>query len=397
MKKFLAGLLVAAGLCAFGAEDGWEFSLDRRLDEEIAKSAEKNFEGSLPGREPLFYSASSKSAFIVFSKNLQARNFGFSLLGMAERAIEEMFGEVASFQNPIEVHFIGEKDAKFEGWFLETSRFGSDAVLSVKFSENLPVGEFFEKIAAIYLRAYAFKLGGAAAAKNPPFWLELALRSMIARQVADFAPIELARTLEKSKPDSVLDVLKYSRGGGGDVLKKEASAYFTLLAMRSACGGTPDAWFAMVKKFAAAPDAGEDMLKSCFGDNWRDRLFVAVYGEIYARLSGVKDCRASDADAAYLFTIMKVRKSAPAEIIAGSDIFERREELKNEISTRVAEIKLELPWSNPVYFNVFVSIGRMYDAALDGDREDFEKNLAEALFEFQKARRVSERLRGLLD
>ncbi|MBR4596790.1 MAG: hypothetical protein IKO42_00105, partial [Opitutales bacterium] len=277
MKKFSAAFLFALCACSFaGAQEG-EFSLEKRLDEEIEKSSAKNFEGNIPGGERLFYTPSSKSAFIAFSKNLQARNFCFALAGKAERAAEEMFGEVAAFQNPIEIHFLDEKEAKFEGHFLETSRFGSDVVLSVKYSKNLPLDEFYERLANIYLRAYSLKLGGSA---DFPYWIELAFRAMIARQAADFAPIELARILREKRPDTVEEVLKYSRDSGGDIEKMEASAYYAMLAMRSVCGGSSRAWFDALRHFLVSKNAGEDFLKARFGVNYGDKFLAAMYGEI---------------------------------------------------------------------------------------------------------------------
>ena len=89
MKKFSAAFLFALCACSFaGAQEG-EFSLEKRLDEEIEKSSAKNFEGNIPGGERLFYTPSSKSAFIAFSKNLQARNFCFALAGKAVQRGEQ--------------------------------------------------------------------------------------------------------------------------------------------------------------------------------------------------------------------------------------------------------------------------------------------------------------------
>ncbi|MBO7521171.1 MAG: hypothetical protein J6T16_02910, partial [Opitutales bacterium] len=282
MKKYFAVFAFAAFACAFAG--GEEFSLEKRLDEEIAKNAGKDFAEKLPEGERLFYSQSSKSAFIIFSKDLAARNFGFALAGKAELAAEEMFGEVAAFQNPIEIHFLDEGEAKFEGNFLETSPFGPDIVLSVKYSKNLPLDEFFERLSRIYLRAYSLKCGAGA---NPPYWIELALRAMIAKQIADFAPIELARVLKQNPPDKILDVLKYSRESAGNIEKMEASAYFSLLAMRSAFGGNSQAWFDTLRHFLTSGAVGEDFMRARFGEGCGDKLWVGVYGEFYARLSGV--------------------------------------------------------------------------------------------------------------
>lgn len=391
MKILLAAVLICASAFSFAKDGG--FSLEKRLDEEIAKSAAQNLDGKLPEKEKLFYAESSKSAFIVFSKNLEIRNFGFTLVGKAERAIEEMFGSVEKFKTPIEIHFLSESEADFEGDFLETSRFRFDIVLSVKCSKNLPLDKFYERIANIYLRSYAAELGGK---KSHPYWIELALRSMIARHIADFAPIELARHLKGAGADKITDVFNYSPKTGGDILKMEAASYFSLLALRSLCGGDSKSWFETLKHFALNGAPSGDYLASRFGANYNDKFLVALYGEIYARLSGVKDLNASDFDAPYFFTIQKMRMGEPVEIIAGEDIFERRDEIKREIAKRVAEIKVELPWTNPVYFNAMVAIGRMYDSALEGDRDSFKSNLLDAVSELRKAKGVSQRAAELL-
>lgn len=391
MKILLAAGLIFASALSFAR--GGEFSLEKRLDEEIAKSSAKNLDGKLPETDKLFYSESSKSAFIVFSKNLELRNFGFTLVGKAEQAVEEMFGSVEKFKTPIEIHFLSESEADFKGDFLETSRFRFDIVLSVKCSKNLPLGEFYARLANIYLRVYAAEFGGG---KSHPYWIELALRAMIARQIAEFAPIELARSLKSTGADKITDVFNYSPKSGGDILKMEASSYFSLLALRSLCGGNSKVWFEMLKYFTLSGAPSSDYLASRFGANYGDKFLTALYGEIYARLSGVKDLKASDSDASYFFTIQKMRKGEPAEIIAGEDIFARRDEIKREISKRIAEIKVELPWTNPIYFNAMVAMGRMYDSAFEGDEGAFKSNLLDAISELKKARSLSQRASELL-
>lgn len=391
MKILLAAGLIFASALSFAR--GGEFSLEKRLDEEIAKSSAKNLDGKLPETDKLFYSESSKSVFIVFSKNLELRNFGFTLVGKAEQAVEEMFGSVEKFKTPIEIHFLSESEADFKGDFLETSRFRFDIVLSVKCSKNLPLGEFYARLANIYLRVYAAEFGGG---KSHPYWIELALRAMIARQIAEFAPIELARSLKSTGADKITDVFNYSPKSGGDILKMEASSYFSLLALRSLCGGNSKVWFEMLKYFTLSGAPSSDYLASRFGANYGDKFLTALYGEIYARLSGVKDLKASDSDASYFFTIQKMRKGEPAEIIAGEDIFARRDEIKREISKRIAEIKVELPWTNPIYFNAMVAMGRMYDSAFEGDEGAFKSNLLDAISELKKARSLSQRASELL-
>ena len=91
-----------------------------------------------------------------------------------------------------------------------------------------------------------------------------------------------------------------------------------------------------------------------------------------------------------------MRKGEPVEIIAGDDIFARRDEIKREISKRITEIKVELPWTNPIYFNAMVSIGRMYDSALEDDENSFKSNMLDAISELKKARSLSQRASELL-
>lgn len=391
MRILLALFLIFAQLFAFAQDEG--FSLEKRLDEEIAKNAKQNFEGKIVEREKLFYSESSKSAFIVFAKNLESRNFGFVLVNKVEGAIEEMFGDVPEFKTPIEIHFLSEEDANFKGDFLETSRFTSDIVLSVKYSKNLPLDKFYERIANIYLRSYVKELGGS---KKPPYWLELALRAMIARQIAEFVPIELARIAKNVGVNKILDVFNYAPQSNADDLKMEASSYFALLGLRSLCGGNSKFWFDTLKYLLLNGTPSDEYLVSRFGKNYKDKFLVAPYGEVYARLSGVKDVATSDADVRYLFTIQKMRKGEPIEVIAGADIFVRKDEIQKEILKRITEIKVELPWANPLYYNVLVAIGRMYDFALEEDEENFNASLLDALSELEKARYLSQKVSDIL-
>lgn len=58
--------------------------------------------------------------------------------------------------------------------------------------------------------------------------------------------------------------------------------------------------------------------------------------------------------------------------VSDLDIFENREFILDELEARLMEIKVAMPKMNPLYYNSLVSLGRMYEAALDGDEDDFK-------------------------
>ena len=97
-----------------------------------------------------------------------------------------------------------------------------------------------------------------------------------------------------------------------------------------------------------------------------------------------------------LAILLRQRQGDSLEPVLGEKIFEIAKFSKAEIDSRLLEIKLALPWVNPVYYNSLVALGKMYQAAFDGDKEAFELNRADFLSEFKNAREISKRALELL-
>ena len=63
---------------------------------------------------------------------------------------------------------------------------------------------------------------------------------------------------------------------------------------------------------------------------------------------------------------------------------------------RLTEIKIALPRINPLYAEALVDLGRLYEAALDDDEDEFEAASDAFASNLEKADRLSKRARDML-
>ena len=82
--------------------------------------------------------------------------------------------------------------------------------------------------------------------------------------------------------------------------------------------------------------------------------------------------------------------------VSDLDIFENREFILDELEARLMEIKVAMPKMNPLYYNSLVSLGRMYEAALDGDEDDFKAAHSDFLAEYKNARDLSAAVKDMM-
>lgn len=368
------------------------------LLEDIEKAQKKrDWKPDLPEVHDFYQSVVPSGNIRVFSTNYDARNLGTRVSEYVDEVLTAIFGGEIRLTHPLEIHMLLDSEAKFEGNFLELVG-GVNNRLSVKANKDLNLEEFFRRTISLCLKSYAFAVGGEEAFKSVPYWLELAVGARAAQRISSGATFEMARYAAENPPESLGEVFAYkpAQGGGVDRLQ-ESSAYWNLLALgvayRNSLGG-------LISNILKNPGKRGEILESIKAKNggknfdlhWRCRLL----GEIYGRLGGVKGLKDSDDEILRLAILLRQRQGEALEPIFDEKIFEFAPFSKSEIESRLLEIKLALPWVNPVYYNSLVALGKMYQAALDGDREAFGANRADFLNEFKNAREISKRALELL-
>ncbi len=366
------------------------------LEEEIKKSEADLSLDTLPKAEQFYQAFSSNSAFAIFSKDYEARNLALALAENADKAFAQCFGPGTPFAKPVEIHMLPEGDAEFDGHFLENISRSGDTVISVKCTPALPLDEFCRLLNRAYLRTLALALGGEKAFFSVPKWMQDAFDVSAAAGLSRGVSFEMARRAAKLPPAPPEDVFSGRLPDGAN----EISAYWTMVAMRAACG-QPAKFESLMRRLLVC---GGDSAKAAetlraefpgardFGLYWR----TALCGEIFARLGGVKRPEDSDAEIRRLCVLAVPREGESPQPVFDAAIFENRDLLQKAIEARIMEIKLELPWTNPAYYNAMVSLGRMFEAAAEGDSGGFEKGRADFLSELRRARDISQRTEKIL-
>lgn len=368
------------------------------LLEDIENAQKKReWKPDLPEVHDFYQSVVPSGNIRVYSTNYDARNLGTRVSEYVDDVLTAIFGGGIRLAHPLEIHMLLEPEAKFDGNFLEVVG-GVNNRLSVKTNKNLNLEEFFRRTISLCLKSYAFSVGGEEAFKEVPYWLELAVSARVAQRISNGVTFEMARYAAENPPENLDKVFAYKPRADGGVDKfQESSAYWNLLALgvayQNSLGG-------LISEILKTPAKRGEILESIKAKNggknfdlhWRCYLL----GEIYGRLGGVKGLKDSDDEILRLAILLRQRQGDALEPIFDEKIFEFAPFSKSEIEARLLEIKLALPWVNPVYYNSLVSLGKMYQSALDGDREAFNANRADFLSEFQNAREISKRALELL-
>lgn len=368
------------------------------LLDDIEKAQKKReWKPDLPEVHDFYQSVVPSGNIRVYSTNYDVRNLGTRVSEYVDEVLSAVLGSGIRLAHPLEIHMLLESEAKFDGNFLEVVG-GVNNRLSVKANKNLNLEEFIRRTISLCLKSYAFSLGGEEAFKDVPHWLELAVGARVAQRISSGITFEMARYAAENPPETLDKVLAYKPSPDGVVNKfQESSAYWNLLALGVAYQDSLGGLISEILKSPAKRGAILESIKAKNGGknfdlHWRSYLL----GEIYGRLGGVKGLKDSDDEILRLTILLRQRQGEALEPIFDEKIFEYAPFSKSEIKSRLLEIKLALPWVNPVYYNSLVALGKMYQAALDGDREAFGANRTDFLNEFKNAREISKRALELL-
>ena len=332
--------------------------------------------------------------FNVISSNYEAHELGVSVAKTIEEAFSAFFGKGLNFSPKVNLQMLLPEEAKFAGYFQVIK--DSSLTISVKCDKDLPLDEFCGLAAAAYLNALAATLKGSYI--SAPYWLKLGMKAALAQNFAMGVAYDTARFSAANPPDKLGEVISYTKETQKPVKFLEASAYWNLIALKN-LSGSAEIFETLMRAILAGEDAGKllEPLKKHFGEVFDLEMRAIMLGEIHARVGGVKNFEDSDRELIYLLSLQKQREGEPPQIFTGEQIFADREILEREIETRLTEIKLALPWANPVYYNAYVALGKMLVHAANGDFEDFDAAGKDFAFELKKARAAAVRTVQLLN
>jgi len=336
--------------------------------------------------------------YYVFSDMPMVVNKIATITSASESAMREYFGKIDPFIKPIVINIVDSKDTSFEGQVSVDVKSNTDIIIAVRWDENLDLDTLSRLLSGAILRKLTMeKSGSEESLKKIPFWIECGFANVI-RQKAETSIInKYARDASKEHPLPLEKVLNFTR----ENIDYEKCAAHSFWALHS-----------LNKMFKNKSEFNTFLRKACFEANIsRDLNFLyrffsnenkenfekfyncVLTHEIISRLGGIQTMEDS---AQELLRLCFVSADMESEGFVDNAVFENRKILRESLSTRILELKAFLPRVNPLFYNATLSLGGMYEAALDGDSETFQKYRKSFIQEFSEAQILSKEVKQLL-
>ena len=379
-----------------------------KIDGKQVKSDKKDFEvrdekkdgASQPQQR--YYSAQNGMFYLVTDNHL-AIGVGNDFIRMCSALFSAYFSETGApihFTRKITLQLVSDKDLKIEGDFSVMLYDDGEVTLAAKWSDDLDFDGFCKLLTGAALRKVSLESGGLENWKNPPYWLELAMAQALAQEMRFGTAIDLARIAADNPPADVKSILRFSRSDKIDPRIMDAHSYWMLRSVEKASRNGN--MLAKFLKFALKNQDADKVAKAFanafvppvydFDTWWR----CLITGEIWARLGGVNNPDWSDSEIMRLAIIQTDSESGERIGVSDSDIFKNRDYILDELEMRLMEIKVAMTKINPLYYNCLVSLGRMYEAALDDEEDDFAAAHSDFLREYKNARTMSASVKEMM-
>lgn len=328
-----------------------------------------------------------------------AKNISTPLVSEIAKTCESLFGEVflnknsLSLPRTIELRIVDEKNsASATGAILNED---GRIVISANWSDKLKLDEFCRLLSGAVLRAFAHS-NGFENWKNPPHWLDLALRVALEEKVRFGVLRDMARLADAEPASSSERVFAISKNDTSEL--SAAHAYWHLRAIGAML---PNADLRM-KFFAEcfSKNANPASLSVKLFEYSKSSELVwrcVVSGEIGSALGGIWTLEKSRAEL-LRFATVPLREGENITGIVGVDIFKHREnsEFIDELRRRLLEIKLALSRVNAVYFNAYLELGKCIESTLEDEQDSFYLAMENFVKEFKTSDEIADRVRKLI-
>ena len=266
--------------------------------------------------------------------------------------------------------------------------------VTVLWNENLDFARFCRLVSGALLRKMIFERNGRIV-RECPMWLDEAL-SVSLQCRAKFGMLgELADISSRTPPRGLAEVLRIASISSET---DSADCLWTLKTLERLCARSGKFWPLIV--FLSEADAQKSFAEIA---KLAPERFDAVWGcyisgEVWSRAGGVRDTEESREEIVRLAFLQAEDVSGEPLGLNPSDVWEHRENslVRYNAERRLTEIKIALPRINPLYAEALVDLGRLYEAALDDDEDEFEAASNAFASNLEKADRISKRARDML-
>ena len=266
--------------------------------------------------------------------------------------------------------------------------------VTVLWNENLDFARFCRLVSGALLRKMIFERNGRIV-RECPMWLDEAL-SVSLQCRAKFGMLgELADISSRTPPRGLAEVLRIASISSET---DSADCLWTLKTLERLCARSGKFWPLIV--FLSEADAQKSFAEIA---KLAPERFDAVWGcyisgEVWSRAGGVRGTEESREEIVRLAFLQAEDVSGEPLGLNPSDVWEHRENslVRYNAERRLTEIKIALPRINPLYAEALVDLGRLYEAALDDDEDEFGAASNAFASNLEKADRISKRARDML-
>ncbi len=399
MRKLLPpAILFAAAVCA--AQEGAGENVFLGVPE-INFPVAPTVEGPQEGESQIPRAPNLKAAitpcFSIIGEDSEAIDAARYFALACEEIFNEAFLARLAFQQRIILQMAPEDKCPFDGDF-SVSVSGANVTIAAKWHKDLPQDGFAKLVSGAMLRKLALAQGVEDA--EVPFWMELAFSKILESRFAPNLIYYMARESSQREVSPLRNTLSLARGSA-DYAVAQADSFWAFRALSSLL---KEDFSVFLKGALVGKSVDEQMgfADRITGGTWVpfDTVWVAaVRGEMLSRLGGAQAPEASRAEILRLGVIAAEGADGELVTLTGRQIWENRRSASAAaaIAARVTEAKIGVMFVNRIYLGSLLSLGVMYDCALEGDEDGFNSALAEFVERQRAALETEKRAKELLE
>lgn len=338
--------------------------------------------------------------FVVMADEMLSAQYVAMVGEMFALRFSRMLPVPAGSVRPVFVHLVAASDGEPSGAFRTRIHASGQVDVTISWGEDTSR----ETVERALVQGHLTYLSGAysAGSVTVPLWLELAGQHLTRVQAVPAHGHYLGSRLAASGPMRLADIVEVERDGRKDEEIVGANAYWLLTFLEREARPRNQ-----LQNFLVRILRGEGPLVSMgttYGEELRSSeeahlwWMVGVNELVRAPGSPVPSAEESKARVKELSRFAFETKSGRLRLFP-EDLWEYRvsASLQDELRHRVVMTQVEVASMHPFYYNVVVSLGRLFESVLEGNEEAYREALASVRHDLKTGDELTEDTRSLLD
>lgn len=325
------------------------------------------------------------------------------LIGKAQKVLDAAVAQFADyesggleklkFSDKIVVQLVGDpkKAADISPYAVDKS---GSITITVLWDESLEFPYFCKLVSgALFRKLLLVKYGKTV--RQCPVWLDEAFSVALQCRVKSGRLSEIVETAIQTPPRPLRDILGIEKIAS---VSDSADCFWALRSIERLTARTGKFIPTLAKISQLAPDAAFAEIEKTSPKNFSIRWNCTVCGEIYSRAGGVRSTKTSREDIMRLAYIQAEDVSGEPVGLNPSQVWQFRDNkiVRFNLERRLAEIKIIFPRTNPLYAQTLVELGRILEAALEDDSDEYEDASAAFSENLARADALAETARKML-